>query len=72
MSVRLQSCAYIMVTFCTNRRLSYLVSTNDMAMQGTRVSATMEMSHFSWNIPIPATEGFLKIFSTSIVYRSTI
>ena len=32
-------------------RLSYLVSTNDLAMRGAGVSATMEMSHFSWNIP---------------------
>ena len=41
---------------------SCLVSTNDLAMRGARVSATMEMSHFSWNIPISASEGFLKIF----------
>ena len=31
-------------------RLSYLVSTDDLAMRGARVSATMEMSHFSWNL----------------------
>ena len=47
---------------CIHNGNFYLVSTDDMAMQGARVSATMEMSHFSWNIPIPATEGFLKIF----------
>ena len=39
-------------------RLSDLVGTDGLAMQGARVSATMEMSHFSWNIPIPVTEGF--------------
>ena len=43
-------------------RLSYSVSTDDLAMRGARVSATMEMSHFSWNIRIPATGGFLKFF----------
>ena len=33
-------------------RLSYLVSTYDLEMRGARVSVTMEMSHFTWNIPI--------------------
>ena len=51
-------------------RLSYLVSTDDLAMRGATVSATMEMSHFSWNIPIPATEVFFKdFFSTSNEYK---
>ena len=62
MSVRLQSCACIRLLSAEMGRLSYLVSTNDLAVQGVRVSATMEMSHFSWNIPISASEGFLKIF----------
>ena len=48
--------------------LYHLVSTDDLAMRGARVSATLEMSHFSWNILIPAAEGSLKdFFSTSNV-----
>ena len=44
------------------RRLSFLVSAYDLAMRGARVSVTMEMSHFTWNIPIQATEGFFLNF----------
>ena len=43
-------------------RLSYLVSTDDLVMQGAKVSAPTEMSHFSLNIRIPATEGIFKDF----------
>ena len=42
-------------------RLSYLVNiiaTDELAIRGARASATMELVHFSWIIPFPATYFF--------------
>ena len=65
MSVRLQSCACIMAISAGMGRLSYLVSTNDLAMRGAKVSAN------DGNVPfllqsISASEGFLKIFFLTV------
>ena len=47
-------------------RLYYLVSivaTDELALRGARVSATIDLSIFPlWNIPIPATRGLREFF----------
>ena len=43
-------------------RLSYLVSTNDLAMRGARVSALTDGNVPFLLEPISSSEGFLKIF----------